>query len=172
MESPPPRAKLAPLAPDRFALQVTISGTAHDLLREAQALLGHAVPSGDVAQVIERALEALVQKLESRKFAKCARPRPQETPARGRHIPAAVRRAVLERDGGQCTYVSENGKRCESRMRLEFDHLEPVARGGQATVSGIRLLCRAHNQHAAECTFGSGFMQRKRERGPAGAARA
>jgi 5-methylcytosine-specific restriction endonuclease McrA len=130
------------------------------------------VPSGDVAEVLKRALNSLVLELEKRKFAKCSRSRPQRCPTHGRHIPAAVRRAVLERDGGQCTYVSENGKRCESRMRLEFDHLEPVARGGQATVSGIRLLCRAHNQHAAECTFGSGFMQRKRERGPAGAARA
>jgi hypothetical protein len=26
----------------------------------------------------------------------------------------------------------------------------------------LRLLCRAHNQYAAECTFGSGFMSEKR----------
>jgi hypothetical protein len=163
MEPLPPRPKLAPLAPDRFALQVTISGSAHDLLRQAQALLGHAVPSGDVAQVIERALEALVQKLEKQRFAKCARPRPQRGPANGRHIPAAVKRAVHERDGGQCTFVSEHGKRCESRTRLEYDHVEPFARGGQATVSGVRLRCRPHNQYGAECTFGSRFMAGKRE---------
>jgi hypothetical protein len=71
---------------------------------------------------------------------------------------------VLERDGGQCTFVSEKGKRCESRSRLEFDHIEAFARGGQATVSGVRLRCRAHNQFAAECTFGSEFMREKRER--------
>jgi hypothetical protein len=29
-------------------------------------------------------------------------------------------------------------------------------------VSGIRLLCRAHNQHAAEQTFGTEFMRHKR----------
>ena len=38
-----------------------------------------------------------------------------------------------------------------------------VARGGAATVSTIRLRCRAHNQYAAECTFGAEFMSRKRE---------
>ena len=33
--------------------------------------------------------------------------------------------------------------------------------GGQvsrASVDGIRLRCRAHNQYAAECAFGTGFM--------------
>jgi 5-methylcytosine-specific restriction endonuclease McrA len=142
---------------------VTISGAARELLRQAQALLGHTVPSGDVAVIIERALEALVIRLEKQKFAKCDRPRPQRGPAKGRHIPAAVRRAVHERDGGQCTFVSENGKRCESRTRLEYDHVEPAARGGHATVSGIRLRCRAHNQYAAEMIYGEELMRARRE---------
>ncbi|HET9325202.1 MAG TPA: hypothetical protein VFQ05_00355 [Candidatus Eisenbacteria bacterium] len=46
--------------------------------------------------------------------------------------------------------------------RLEFDHIQEVARGGRATVLGIRLLCRAHNQFMAERTFGSEFMEKKR----------
>jgi 5-methylcytosine-specific restriction endonuclease McrA len=162
-ESLPPRARIAPLAPERFALQVTITGSAHDLLRQAQALLGHAVPTGDVAQVIERALEVLVEKLEKQKFATCARSGPRRGSTNARLIPAAVKRAVFERDGGQCSFVSERGQRCESRTRLEFDHVEAVARGGQATVAGIRLLCRAHNQHAAAATFGTAFMRGKRE---------
>jgi hypothetical protein len=70
---------------------------------------------------------------------------------------------VWQRDGGQCTYVSVAGHRCEARTRLEFDHIEPVARGGRASVSGVRLTCRAHNQYAAECAFAAGFMSRKRE---------
>ena len=41
-----------------------------------------------------------------------------------------------QRDGGQCTFVSAAGHRCEARTRLEFDHVEPVARGGRATVNG------------------------------------
>jgi len=36
-----------------------------------------------------------------------------------------------------------------------------VARGGQATVENVRLRCRAHNQYAAECTFGKDFMETK-----------
>jgi hypothetical protein len=81
-----------------------------------------------------------------------------------RHIPAAVKRAVRERDQDQCTFRSESGQRCPARARLEFDHIEPVARGGVATVDGMRLRCRAHNQYDEDCTFGAGFMARKRER--------
>jgi hypothetical protein len=159
----PPPAKPAPLSPGRYALQVTVDHETYEQLRHAQALLGHSVPSGDVAEVLKRALRLLVHDLERRKFAKSERPRPQTSPAKGRHIPNAVKRAVRERDGGQCTFMSEKGRRCESRTRLEFDHVETFARGGRATVSGVRLLCRAHNQLAAERTFGSRFMAGKRE---------
>ena len=51
-----------------------------------------------------------------------------------RTIPAHVKRAVWERDRGQCTFVGEAGHRCHARKFLEFDHVDPVARGGQATV--------------------------------------
>jgi hypothetical protein len=70
---------------------------------------------------------------------------------------------VWERDGGRCTFVSDAGHRCEARARLEFDHAEPVARGGRATVRNLRLRCRAHNQYAAERTFGADFMSHKRD---------
>jgi hypothetical protein len=166
-----PRAKPVPLSPGRFALQVTVDQETYDRLRYAQALLGHALPSGDVPTVLKRALEALIEKLEKSKFAKSARPRPQRGVAEGRHVPAAVRRAVQERDGGQCTFVSETGRRCGSRTRLEFDHVEAFARGGQATVGGIRLRCRAHNQYAAERMFGSEFMQGKRQQARSWATR-
>ncbi len=157
------RAKLAPLAPGRFALQVTVNQDTYDQLRYAQSLLGHAVPSGDVAKVLKRALDSLVQELERQKFAKCARSRPRRSSANGRYVPAEIRRKVWQRDGGQCTFVSEKGKRCEERTRLEFDHVDPVARGGQTTVDRVRLRCRAHNQYTAECTFGAGFMREKRQ---------
>jgi hypothetical protein len=54
------------------------------------------------------------------------------------------------------------GHRCVATKRIEFDHLLEVARGGEATVEGLRLRCRAHNQYQAERTFGTEFMRRKR----------
>jgi 5-methylcytosine-specific restriction endonuclease McrA len=148
---------------ERYLIQVTVGKSTHDKLRHAQALLSHVVSHGDVAQVIDRALQALIDQLEKRKVgAPAAAPRRQSSSARPRHIPTQVKRAVWERDQGRCTYVSANGRRCGSRQFLEFDHVEPVARGGRASVEGIRLRCRAHNQFEAERAFGNDFMRRKR----------
>ena len=65
--------------------------------------------------------------------------------------------------------MSERGERCPTHSRLEFDHADPVARGGRSTVENLRLRCRAHNQFAAERMFGAGFMKEKRERSQAAA---
>lgn len=59
--------------------------------------------------------------------------------------------------------MSDAGRRCEARERVEYDHVVPVARGGEATVEGVRLLCRAHNQLEAERVYGAGFMGERRE---------
>jgi len=125
VEAPvPPRPNVAPLSPQRFALQLTMGQSMHDKLRYAQALLSHQIPTGDVTQVLERALDALVLQLEKRKFAATARPRPDRRrgTAGRRYIPADVKRAVWERDQGQCTFISETGHRCTACSFLEFDH--------------------------------------------------
>ncbi|MGH7731798.1 MAG: HNH endonuclease, partial [Candidatus Eiseniibacteriota bacterium] len=129
------RPTMRPLAPQRFAVQFTMGQSAHDKLRHAQELLSHELPAADIAQVFERALDALIPQLEQRKFAAAAKPSRSRRPTRSpRHIPAHVMRAVKERDQGQCTLVSESGQRCPARTRLEFDHIQEVARGGGATV--------------------------------------
>jgi 5-methylcytosine-specific restriction endonuclease McrA len=163
VEALAPRSTLAPIAAQRFPMHVTMSQRTHEKLRYAQELLSHRVVSGDIAEVLDRALDALIAKLEKRKFAATDRPRKQCRPTTNeRTIPASVKRDVWQRDGGACTFVSDDGKRCDSRTRLEFDHIEPVARGGEATVANLRLRCRAHNQFEAERAFGEEFMIAKR----------
>jgi len=162
---PDPPAKLKPLAPEKYELHMTIPQSTHDKLRLAQELLGHEVASKDIPGVFDLALDALIGRLGKRKFAATSKPR---KPVRkmgdtSRHIPAHVQRAVWKRDHGQCTFVSDTGKRCCSRRDLEFDHIEPFARGGNATAGNIRLRCRAHNQYEAERTYGEGFMNTKRD---------
>ena len=68
--------------------------------------------------------------------------------AAGRAIPAAVRRQVWQRDGGRCSYLDrQTGRRCNSRHRIEIDHILPYALGGGADPGNLRLLCRAHHRH-------------------------
>jgi hypothetical protein len=73
---------------------------------------------------------------------------------RGRYLPAAVRRAVFERDGLRCTHVDETGERCTETHRLEFHHIRAFARAGEHSTENISLRCRAHNVLAAEVDFG------------------
>jgi 5-methylcytosine-specific restriction endonuclease McrA len=160
---PGPCARIKLLSPQRFGLQTTLEQTTHDKLQYALDLLGSAIRAGDIAQVIDRALDALIPQLEKRKFGAAARGLKSTNPNSSRHIPAAVRNAVWKRDGGHCTFVSDTGHRCEARKFIEFDHVEPVARGGQSTVANVRLRCRAHNQLAAERALGIDFMRSKRE---------
>lgn len=82
-----------------------------------------------------------------------------------RHIPDAVKRAVYERDGGRCTFVDERDRRCEETGRLEFDHVEGFAQTGRHDIDSLRLLCRAHNQRAAEQRYGRLFMEHARKSG-------
>ncbi len=77
----PRRALVRPLAAERYEIRFTASGEMREKLRVAQDLLGHAIPSGDIAQVFDRALTLLVADLSRKKFAA----------TRGRDGPAASR---------------------------------------------------------------------------------
>ena len=82
--------------------------------------------------------------------------------ARGRYIPAAVRREVYQRDCARCSYIDERGERCCETRYLEVHHLQPFARQGGHVASNLVLRCRAHNELAAEQDFGPVLMARKR----------
>jgi 5-methylcytosine-specific restriction endonuclease McrA len=123
-------------------------------LRQVQGLLRHVVPSGDPAVIFDRALTVLLQDLERRKLAQVRRPR-QSIPSvvRTRHVPAAVRRTVWERDDGRCAFIGTDG-RCSERGFLEFHHVVPFALGGPTTAANVQLRCAAHNAYEAAIDFG------------------
>jgi hypothetical protein len=167
-----PHTKVTPCSPGRFVWQFTADQQMQDLLEEAKDLLGRDVPRGDLAQVVRRGLEVLVDELRKSRYAETSSPRPQQEIANGRHVPSAVVRAVWERDGRQCTFESADGRRCTERSDLEIDHVIPFARGGKTTVENLRLLCREHNQHETERVFGPDHMHEQVEVSRAGAAQA
>jgi 5-methylcytosine-specific restriction endonuclease McrA len=87
----------------------------------------------------------------------CKEPRPSRTDV----VPAHVKREVLRRAGGwRCEWVLPSGERCDCRRKLEFDHIEPLARGGKSTIENVRLACRPHNLFAARQVFGDALMDR------------
>jgi hypothetical protein len=157
------RPVISPLAPQCYKVQFTASAETHAKLLQAQELLRSQIPDGDVGEILDRALTALLKDLTKRKFAATDRPRKSssgrsqgshDTISRTRHIPAEVKRRVWTRDGGQCAFVAPGGRRCIERVLLEFHHVVPYSTGGEATVENIRLRCRAHNGFEAELVFG------------------
>ncbi len=156
-------AVLKPIAPERYKIQFTAGRETYEKLRRAQDLLRHVVPDGDPAIIIDRALALLVTELERTKVGSSERPRAGRAVSRGaRHVPAAVRRAIWQRDGGRCAFVGTKG-RCSETGFLEYHHMVPFAEGGATTVENLELRCRAHNQHEFERWFGSRLLPKQSE---------
>jgi hypothetical protein len=219
-----PRSVMSPLSAETFAVQFTASRELRDKISEARALLCHSVPDGDLASIIEKGLDLLIEKVKKKRFGLGRKPRapagrssensestlkedagapsispesvvndegcagaveadasemldeaPPSIPppildgpdseSLSRHIPDAVKRAVYERDGGRCTFVDDQRRRCTS-ARVQFDHRDGFARTHTHTVESIRLRCPAHNQHAANEMYGREFMDRARATTP------
>jgi hypothetical protein len=262
LEAPRLRGSCKPLSPGRYKVEFTAGQVLHDKLKQLQDLLRHQVPAGDLATLVERAVDLLIDHSMKQRFAQTrtvksrtakshtakshtakshtaerhaakphtakphtakphapklhiaephtAKPHTAKSSmpavasastsaaarssasaatgasfgisgrgattstaeswrvasARGRssrYIPRAVVREVYQRDAGQCTFVSAEGKRCSARGFLELHHHDPYARGGEATVENLRLVCRSHNALFAEREFGRSFMRSKRK---------
>jgi hypothetical protein len=159
-------AVVEPLSPGRYKVQFTASAELHHKLERLSALMRSEVPDGDLAAIIERAVSEKLERLEARRYAKTRAPRKgledTDTAPAARYIPAAVRRAVYERDGNRCRYVDEQGRRCSARDRLEFHHLHPFGMGGDHSPGNVGLLCPSHNRHLAEHDYGQAAIRRHR----------
>ena len=161
-------AGLVPLAEETCRIQFTASRRLRDKLREAQDLLRHRVPDGNLGVIVEKAVDLLIERVRKERFATGRKPRSmppeQAGPATSRDIPDAIKRAVYERDQGRCAFVGDRGRRCGATGGLEFHHLDGFAQVPVHDIGRIQLHCRAHNQHAAERMYGRRFMERARAR--------
>jgi len=54
------------------------------------------------------------------------------------HIPDDVKVVVWARDGGACV-------KCGSKKDLQYDHIIPVAKGGNSTADNLQILCQKCN---------------------------
>lgn len=139
-----------------------------ELVSRLRGLLRHKIPDGRLEKIFREAAVALVDRLEHDKLllpgqqvsspeppSHEAQPESHDARRGGRIVPKAIKRAVWTRDGGRCVYAAFDGRRCESRDALEYDHILPWALGGRSdTTDNIRLLCRAHNQRLGRRRFG------------------
>ena len=158
-------AAVEPLAPERYKVTFTCGSELRDKLDRLRSLM----PGCDLAAIIEEAVTEKLERAEARRFGKTKTPRKSldstATSPGSRYIPTPVKRIVVERDSGRCTFVNDAGRRCGSRRRLEFHHDQPFGLGGDRSPENIRLLCRSHNGYLAESTYGKERMGQYRRTG-------
>jgi hypothetical protein len=149
------RVRRRPPPVDRYEIKFMASAAMVEKLRLAQDLPSHTVADGDMAQVFDRALTVLVERLLKDKFAVTdASRKSPEDPSKAQE-PAAVRRKVYGDDDGRCTFVSADGRRCNSRRFVQIDHVITKAGGGRFEPTNLRLLCGPHNRLMAERAYGT-----------------
>lgn len=161
-----PPAKIEPLSAERVRIAFTADRGILDMIDRAKGLLRHRYPAGNLERIIRDAFAALLDRIDpDRRLAIKRRRRAVRLQRLSRRVPQAVRDAVRKRDGGQCTFIGPQGVRCSERDRLEYDHIKPFARGGPSNdPANIRLLCRTHNNLAAERIFGEKKIRDRRRK--------
>ena len=165
---PPPVVSVEPLTADLRRLHITVSSRFLEKVAKARTGLSHALPHATTEQVLEAALDLLLEQQALRKarvrnpmkllptaLPGAPTPTPTSTPCPSRPpILAAVERAVRLRDGDRCQYPLDAGGVCGSTWQVELDHILPVVLGGDSTVANLRCCCRIHNRVAAEEALG------------------
>ena len=68
---------------------------------------------------------------------------------RSRTVPAALRRALQQRDEGRCRFPG-----CENRRWVDAHHIVHWARGGETKLDNLVLLCGHHHRLVHEGGFG------------------
>ena len=141
--------KIMPLSAERAMFSFTGSEELRRVFERCRDLMWHKFPDGRYEDVFLE-LGKHYLKLKDPELLPDSRPKAPRV-VETRFIPRWIKSKVYRRDGGRCVYVSPEGRRCEARHSLEYDHILPWARGGRSDdPANIRLLCRAHNQWAAE----------------------
>ena len=180
------KAVIEPLSSVRYRIQLNASAQLKEKLERALDLLSHSNPIGDLAVMIERAVDLLIERVEKQRFAQTAQtksPRRNKTgeakkragsvkirafraAVRG-HIPNDTMRQIVARDGLRCTFVGNDGQRCTARKFIQIHHEDPWARGGSETVDNLRILCASHNRLLAERDFGRELVESRIQSGRA-----
>jgi len=157
--------KRKPLAEDKIHYTFVGDKEFDSMLERAKEILRHKYPRAKMGDVLKEALGTLLKATDPQKKyeqQKQTKSQVKHSAHATRHVPEHVKRVVWPRNNGSCSYVSPSGKRCGSRSFLEWDHKKAWAVGGSSLdPDNIRLLCRTHNQLAAEETFGRAFIHGK-----------
>lgn len=157
------------VSPTKSELKVVVGQKTLAKIEEVKALLGPKGADLSHDELLQVMADAAIEKLSEKKFGKLRVQKAKvetegekakallgasqvEKSQNQRYISQAVKHQVWQRDGGRCT-------KCRGQRHLQYDHIRPVALGGQSDVANLRLLCFHCNQRAAFRAFGLSVMR-------------
>ena len=148
--------KIRPVALELSELKVAIDRKTEDNLSALKDILSQKLgKAATLADVISWLAQEMREKCDPVKRAergkgKADSEKRKESVSLGntkrQKIRAGVKHQVVRRDGMQCTFVSQDGRRCEAVRWLHLHHVVPVERGGQNSAENLKFLCSAHHR--------------------------
>jgi hypothetical protein len=125
-------------------ITVTLDQETVELLSQFKSRTAHKNPLADTALALKLALKTALEKTAATRQSFNGKVKQKET---RRGVSKSMRSQVLERDGGCCQFKNtETGRKCESKFKLEVDHIQAWSRGGKTTLDNLQTLCFNHNQ--------------------------
>tara|TARA_B100001248_G_C27398388_1_gene467575 strand:- start:2522 stop:3292 length:771 start_codon:yes stop_codon:yes gene_type:complete len=120
---------------DRVRLTIDLSHEEYEKLQRLKALSSHRY--GSYEELIKSFIAKAHKKYEDDDFKQSRSKNP-------RYISQRLRNHLLKQANYRCQKAG-----CTQDHHLQIDHIQPVARGGQATAENLQVLCFYHNQQKA-----------------------
>ncbi len=142
-----------PIGANRTELKFTIDEQTREQLERIRELKGNL----SLEELFTQAVNSYLKQIEPKKPSTQAErfPKTSESESFSRYIPKPLLHQLLVRSQGRCEFVSPiTKKRCESRYRLQIDHIQPLALGGTTTDNNLRHLCPSHHAYETVRVFG------------------
>ena len=154
------RAECAPLDAERYKIAFTASASLKEKLEAARALVSHSLPDATLADIVERALDVLLERERARRFAVRQRRGPKERQApQGEGTPSGQRRTPTRRAESPSPHPDSNA---ETRRRLAAgaDGNGETRRGPRYIEAGVRRKlverdgerCTWTDEHGRRCS--------------------
>lgn len=145
---------IKPQQDDSVRIQITLTQEQFKELEQAKSLLSHICHEGNWADVIstlaknynDRKLVGRIKKetpeASTQRFAATA------TKKSRKYISVHIKRELMSKADNCCEYVNPKTKqRCNSKYKLQKDHIQPFSQGGSDELKNLRVLCQTHNNY-------------------------
>jgi len=146
---------------EKYRLEFMVGADSMKKINRAKELLSTKYPKGvKLEALFEELLDSYLEENDPERRETGRDDMQTDNSIHTRHIPRKVKDYIYNRDGGRCTFVGRNGRRCSSRWNLQIDHIVPFGKGGDNSPDNLRLLCAKHNRLMAEREYGREHMEK------------